>query len=60
MSRQYAQKIGCNLYKIAHVQKLMRKMRSKAYWTVSGKERGAIIASRDEVEDDETRHAIPQ
>ena len=38
----------------------MRMMRVKAYWTVAGEERGAVIAPKDEVEDDEARHAIPQ
>jgi len=45
--RQYARKIGCNLFKIAHVQKLMRKMRSKAYWMVSRRgTRGGNSAKR--------------
>ena len=41
----------------------MRKMRSKAYkayWTGAGEERGAVIAPKDEVDDDEARHAISQ
>ena len=38
----------------------MRMMRAKAYWTVAGEERGAVIAPKDEVGDDEARHAIPQ
>ena len=29
--RQYAEKIDCNLFTIAHVEKFMRKMRGKAY-----------------------------
>ncbi len=36
----------------------MRMMRGKAYWTVAGEERGVVIAPKDEVEDDEGRHAI--
>jgi len=38
----------------------MRMMRGKAYWTGPGEERGAVIAPKDEVEDDEARHAIPE
>jgi len=44
--RQYAGKPDCSLVTIAQVGKFDADDGSKAYWTVAGEERGAVIAQK--------------